>query len=93
MAAVSSAQSIHIGAGLSIYPMTSETLCANLIDRYLSTRGLRFLRGDHDGEYFCVVNPHLGRLHVHLQMSPSFGDMLMINVSPARFFPSPTARG
>ena len=38
--------------------MTSETLCANLIERYLSTRGLRFLRGDHDGEYFCVVDAH-----------------------------------
>jgi hypothetical protein len=67
--------------------MTSETLCANLVDRYLSTRGLRFLRGDHDGEYFCVVNPHPGRLHVHLKMSPSFGDVLMVSVAPARFFP------
>jgi hypothetical protein len=67
--------------------MTSETLCADLIDRYLSTRGLRFLRGDREGEYFCVVNPHPGRLHVHLEMSPSFGDMLVISISPARFFP------
>ncbi len=67
--------------------MTTETLCANLVERYLSTRALRFLRGDHDGEYFCVVNPHHGRLHVHLKMSPSFGDVLMISVTPSRFFP------
>lgn len=67
--------------------MTSETLCANLIDRYLSTRGLRFLRGDLDGEYFCVVNPHTGRLHVRLEISPSFGDVLMVSVTPARVFP------
>jgi hypothetical protein len=66
--------------------MTTETLCANLVERYLSTRALRFLRGDHDGKYFCVVNPHRGRLHVHLEISPSFGDMLTISVAPARFF-------
>jgi hypothetical protein len=66
--------------------MTSETLCASLVERYLSNRGLRFLRGDHDGEYFCVVNPHPGRLHVHLAISPSFGDMLAISATPARVF-------
>jgi hypothetical protein len=64
--------------------MTSETLCENLIEGYLSTRGLRFLRGDHDGEYFCVVDAPR-RLHVHLKASPSFGDMLMISVTPSRF--------
>ncbi|BBZ39191.1 YbjN domain-containing protein [Mycobacterium conspicuum] len=67
--------------------MTSETLCANLIERYLSTRGLPFLRGDHDGEYFCVVDAQPRRLHVHLSMSSSFGDMLMIDVTPSRFSP------
>lgn len=71
--------------------MTSETLCANLVERYLSTCGLRFLRGDHDGEYFCVVNArsgaHPGRLHVHFEISPSFGDMVSISVTPGRFFP------
>lgn len=81
------AQRIHKVACFNIYPMTSETLCANLIERYLSTRGLRFLRGDHDGEYFCVVNAHPRRLHVHLKMSPSFGDVLIISVTPSRFSP------
>jgi hypothetical protein len=68
--------------------MTSESLCANLIERYLCTSGLRFLRGQHDGEYFFVANAHPRRLHVHLEISPSFGDVLIIRVTPARFFPA-----
>jgi len=67
--------------------MTSQTLCTDLIERYLSARGLRFLRGDHDGEYFCVVDARPGRLHVHLTMSPSFGDVLVLSVTPSRFSP------
>ena len=67
--------------------MTSQTLCADLIERYLSARGLPFLRGDHDGEYFCVVDAQPRRLHVQLTMSPSFGDVLMIRVTPSRFSP------
>jgi hypothetical protein len=67
--------------------MTSEMLCANLIERYLDTCGLRFLRGDHEGEYFCVVNADCGRLRVRLEVSPSFGDVLIINATPARSFP------
>lgn len=71
--------------------MTSETLCANLVERYLSTCGLRFLRGDHDGEYFCVVNACFGalprRLNVHLNVSPSYDDMLVIRVTSAQTFP------
>jgi hypothetical protein len=67
--------------------MTSQTLCADLIERYLSTRALEFLRGDHDGEYFCVVNARPGRLHVHLEMSSSFGDMLVVSVTPSRVLP------
>ncbi len=67
-------------------PMTAESLSTNLIERYLYTSGLRFLRGDHDGEYFCVVNADSGRLNVHLEVSPSFGDMLIIGVAPACSF-------
>lgn len=67
--------------------MTSETLCANLIERHLSTRGLPFLRGDHDGEYFCVVDARPRRLHVHFETSPSFGDMLTVSVTPSGFAP------
>lgn len=67
--------------------MTSESLCANLTERYLDTCGLRFLRGDHEGEYFCVARADSGRLHVRLEISPSFGDVLSINVAPTRSFP------
>jgi hypothetical protein len=67
--------------------MTSESPCANLIGRYVRACGLRFLRGEHDGEYFCVVNAHPGRLHVHLEISTTFGDVLIIRVTPASFFP------
>jgi hypothetical protein len=66
--------------------MTSESFCANLIERYVRTCGLRFLQGEHDGEYFCVADAHPRRLHIHLEISPSFGDVLIIRVTPARFF-------
>lgn len=67
--------------------MSNESACAHLIERYLSTCGLRFLRGDHEGEYFCVVNARPHRLHVHLEISSSFDDMVTITVTPARSFP------
>ena len=66
--------------------MTSQSLCANLIERYVRTSGLPFLKGEHDGEHFCVANAPAGRLHVHLEISPSFGDMLLIRIAPARPF-------
>jgi len=67
--------------------MTSESLCANLIERYMCTSGLRFFRREHDGDHFFIVNAHPRRLHVHLEISPSFGDVLVIRVTPACFFP------
>jgi hypothetical protein len=67
--------------------MTSESLSADLIERYMSTCGLRFFRGQHDGEYFFVAHAHTRRLHVHLEISPSFGDVVIIRVTPACFFP------
>lgn len=45
--------------------MTSESLCADLIERYLRTRGSRYFRGQHDGEFFYVANTRPRRLHVH----------------------------
>jgi hypothetical protein len=66
--------------------MTSGSPCANLIERYVRSCGLRFLRGEHEGEYFCVVNAHPRRLHVHLEISTTFGDVLIIRVTPASFF-------
>jgi hypothetical protein len=68
--------------------MTTESLYPNLIERYVRTSGLRFLRGEHEGEYYCVANAHPRRLHVHLEISPSFGDVLSIRVNPACSFPA-----
>jgi hypothetical protein len=75
-------------AGRSIDLMTSEPLCADLIERYLCTRGSRYFRGAHDGEYFYVAKTRPRRLHVHLEVSPGHDDVLMIRVAPARFFPT-----
>jgi hypothetical protein len=66
--------------------MNSTSPCATLIERYMSTCGLRFFRGQHDGEYFFVANSN-PRLHVHLEVSPSFGDVVIIRVTPASFYP------
>jgi hypothetical protein len=68
--------------------MTSEPLCANLIERYLCTRGSRYFRGAHDGEYFYVANTRPRRLHVHLEIAPGHHDVLLIRVAPACFFPA-----
>src|SRR6516225_8098889 len=68
--------------------MTSEPLCANLIERYLCARGSRYFRGQHDGEFFYVANTRPRRLHVHLEICPTHGDVLMIRVTPACFFPA-----
>jgi hypothetical protein len=68
--------------------MTSESHCANLIERYLCTRGRRFFRGRHDREYFFVANAHPRRLYVHFEISPAHGDVLIIRVAPACFFPA-----
>jgi hypothetical protein len=88
LAVVGSAQRIHQVAGLTINYMTSESLCANLIERYVRTSGMRFLRGEHEGEYFCVAEAHPRRLYVHLETSPSFGDVFSVRVNPACSFPA-----
>ena len=68
--------------------MTSGLQCSDLIERYLSTCDIRFLRDERGGAYFSVPNAHYGRLHVHLEISASFGDMLTVQVTPARSFPA-----
>jgi hypothetical protein len=69
--------------------MTDEHMCAKLVERYLCTRGrryLRYFRGHHDGEYFFVTSAPQ-RLHVHLEISPGHDDVLIIRVTPGRYFP------
>ena len=68
--------------------MTTEPLCATLIERYLCTRGSRYFRGQHDGEYFYVANTRPRRLHVHLEICRAHDDVVVIRVVPACFFPA-----
>jgi hypothetical protein len=68
--------------------MTSEPRCADLIERYLCTRGGRYFQGAHDGEYFYVAKARPRRLHVHLEVSRTHRDVLVIRVAPACFFPA-----
>ncbi|HTQ22583.1 hypothetical protein [Mycobacterium sp.] len=65
-----------------------EPLGTDLIERYLRTRGRRYFRGQHDGEYFFVANAHPHRLHVHLGISRWHRDEFTIRVVPACFFPA-----
>jgi hypothetical protein len=68
--------------------MTSERPGANLIENYLQSRGSRYFRGHHDGEFFYVANTRPRRLHVHLEITPTHGDVLVIRVAPSCFFPA-----
>jgi hypothetical protein len=68
--------------------MTTEALSPDLIERYLCTRGSRYFRGQHDGEYFYVANTRPRRLHVHLGISRWHRDEFTIQVTPGCFFPA-----
>jgi hypothetical protein len=68
--------------------MTTEALSASLIERYLCTRGSRYFRGQHDGEFFYVANTRPRRLHVHLGISRWRSDEFTIQVTPGCFFPA-----
>jgi hypothetical protein len=64
-----------------------EPLSTNLIERYLCSRGRRYFRGRHDGEFFFVLNSDR-RLHVHLEIPALHPDVFTIRVTPACFFPA-----
>ncbi|MFW3113137.1 hypothetical protein MHAE_05112 [Mycobacterium haemophilum DSM 44634] len=68
--------------------LVGEPLSTELVERYLRTRGRRYFRGQHDGEFFFVTNAHPWRLHVHLGISRWHSDMFTIRVVPACFFPA-----
>jgi hypothetical protein len=68
--------------------MTTEALSPDLIERYLCTRGSRYFRGQHDGEFFYVANTRPRRLHVHLGVSRWHSDEFTIQVTPGCFFPA-----
>jgi hypothetical protein len=82
---------MHKGAEYTICPVSeplAEPLSRELTERYLRTRGLRYFRGQHDGEYFFVANANPRRLHVHLGISRWHSDTFTIRVAPACFFPA-----
>lgn len=68
--------------------MTNQPMCANLIERYLRTRGRRYFHGHRDGEYVFVTNARPRRLHVHFEISPAHDDVLIIRVRPGCYFPA-----
>lgn len=61
---------------------------SELIELYLHSRGLRYFRGHHDGEYFFILTVGHERLHVHLEILPGSGDVLAVRVVPGHFFPA-----
>ena len=63
-------------------------VAAQLIERYLLSRGRRYFRGHHDGEYFFLLTVGDERLHVHLELAPDDPDLLTIRVAPSYFFPT-----
>ncbi|MDD4868794.1 MAG: hypothetical protein PHQ28_17315 [Mycobacterium sp.] len=65
----------------------NELTCDNLIERYLRTRGSRYFRGQHDGDYFYVANTRPRRLHVHLEVCPAHHDVVIIRIVPGCFCP------
>ena len=66
---------------------SAEPFSTSLIERYLYSRGRRFFRGRHDGEFFFVL-PGVRRLHVHLEIPVAHPDVCTIRVTPACFFPA-----
>ncbi len=61
------------------------------IEEYLRARGVPYFRGHHDDEYFFLVEfvagAHRGRLNVHLQVSGTASDAVLVTISPDRYYP------
>ncbi|MEE3751568.1 YbjN domain-containing protein [Mycobacterium intracellulare] len=68
--------------------MQIEPLSTELIERYLTSHGLRFFRSD-DGEEFLVLSSYeRGKLHVILRINGLRRDLLEISISPAAYYPA-----
>ncbi len=68
--------------------MRTEPFGSQPIERYLETRGRRYFRGHHDGEYFFILPVCQERLHVHLELGPVHPDTFAVRVTPGCFFPA-----
>jgi hypothetical protein len=65
-----------------------KAMRTEMIERYLRSRGRRYFRGQHDGEYFFVLTVGHERLHVHIEIPPSDRDRVTVRVTPTSFFPA-----
>jgi hypothetical protein len=61
---------------------------ADLIERYLRTRHVRYFRGHHDDEFFFLVNAFHGRLHVHLEPCGEDREMVKVTATAERYYPA-----
>jgi hypothetical protein len=61
---------------------------AELIERYLRTRQVRYFRGHHDDEFFFLVNAYHGRLHVHLEPCGADREMVKVSATAERYYPA-----
>ena len=61
---------------------------AELIERYLRSRQVRYFRGHHDDEFFFLVNAYHGRLHVHLEPCGADREMVKVSVTAERYYPA-----
>jgi hypothetical protein len=64
--------------------MDIEPLTAELIERYLDLRELRFFRGRDDREFLLLMSGEQSRLHVHLRMSGRDRDVLAMCATPVQ---------
>lgn len=72
------------------------------IEDYLRARGVPYFRGHHDDEYFFLVDfvagaergrlnvqrAERGRLNVHLEVTGGESDVLVVTISPDRYYPA-----
>jgi len=65
-----------------------STKPSEVVERYLHSRGLRYFRGRHDGEYFFMLTVGHERFHVHLEILPGKSHVLAVRVAPGHFFPA-----
>lgn len=65
------------------------------VEDYLRARGVPYFRGHHDDEYFFLVDfvagADRGRLNVHLEVTGSEPDAVVVTISPDRYYPAGNA--
>lgn len=67
--------------------MEIEPLSTQLIERYLSSRDLRFYRSNDGDEYLVLFSTEHGKLHVTMRLSGPRQHVFVISVTPATNYP------